>query len=31
MIEPVFGHTKHNRGWVAFTGAAEAPLEPNGG
>jgi hypothetical protein len=31
LIEPIFGHTKHNRGFAASTDAAERPSGPSGG
>jgi len=30
MIEPVFGHTKFNRGMDASNAVAEPPVAPNG-
>jgi hypothetical protein len=30
LIEPIFGHTKHNRGFTASPDAAEPPRGPNG-
>jgi hypothetical protein len=31
LIEPIFGHTKHNRGFTRFSRPADPPPGPNGG